>query len=172
MVSDPDGTHLVSRWDVPLNWHSFGKLVLARLLPLAIIANLFALPADKQMPEYVTHTVLTLMIVSALLIAPIVESLIFLFVFNLLGELRWDVLNTLNKRRVVCVVLCPLFGLVHFRDVYQTVILAMAGYVFMRILVEQRNLGMTRNGFWWCTFAHCFFNGAVIALGLWLPLSR
>ena len=118
------------------------------------------------MPENLTDIVLALMVVSALVIAPIVETLVFLFVFNLLGELRWDVLDTQNKRRVACVVLAALFGLIHFRDAFQTIILAMAGYVFMRILIEQRKLGLTKNGFWWSVLAHVFFNATVIAAGL------
>ncbi|MFO0114533.1 MAG: CPBP family intramembrane glutamic endopeptidase [Betaproteobacteria bacterium] len=158
--------YLVHSWDVPLTWPTFWGLVLVRLLPLAILTSLFAPPTATPVPDNLSATGLALMVVSALLVAPVLETLVFLLALNFLSDLRWDVLDSVNKRKVVCVVLGVLFGLVHFRDAFQTTILAMAGYVFLRILMEQRELGMTKSGFWWSVLAHVFFNLTVIAIGL------
>jgi hypothetical protein len=154
--------YFVHPWDVALTWQSFRGLFFVRLLPLAILTSLFAPPNATPVPDSLSAIGLVLMVVSALLVAPILETLVFLLALNFLGDLRWDVLDTVNKRKASCAALAVLFGLVHFRDAFQTTILAMAGYVFLRILMEQRRLGITKNGFWWSVLAHASFNVTVI----------
>ncbi|MCA2998961.1 MAG: CPBP family intramembrane metalloprotease [Rhodocyclaceae bacterium] len=101
--------------------------------------------------------------------APILETLVFLVVFAVLEELRWEILDTPIKRRVVCACLAVLFGLVHFREAFQTAVVTMAGYVFIRILIEQRREGMMRQGYWWSVLAHSCYNATVISIMLLSP---
>ncbi|MFN8985529.1 MAG: type II CAAX prenyl endopeptidase Rce1 family protein [Burkholderiales bacterium] len=132
-------------------------------MPLAMVASFAPAPA-MPVPDNLSVTVLVgLTLLSALLVAPILETFVFLLALNFLSNLRWDVLDTGNKRRFACAALGLLFGLLHFRDALHTTILTMAGYVFLRILMEQRELGMTRSGFWWSVLAHVFFNVTIIA---------
>jgi hypothetical protein len=155
--------------DVPLTWQSFSGLFLGRLLPLAILASLGPASAPPTALENPSDAIITLLVASALLFAPILETLVFVVVFAVLEELRWEILDTPIKRRVVCACLAVLFGLVHFREAFQTAVVTMAGYVFIRILIEQRREGMMRQGYWWSVLAHSCYNATVISIMLLSP---
>ena len=150
--------------DVPLTWQAFGRLFLGRLLPLAILASFGPASVPTSVPENPSDAIIALLVVSGLLFGPIVETLVFVVVFAVLEELRWEVLDTPLKRRVVCACLAVLFGLVHFREAFQTAVVTLAGYVFIRMLIEQRRQGMMRQGFWWSVLAHSCYNAAVMTI--------
>ena len=120
-----------------------------------LFAGQFDIVFDEPPPHYF-HQTYWGFVFGAVVLAPLLETLIKLAAYYLLRLIKW-----LRKRECYIVLIVGvLFGLWHYFSLFHIIMVTIAGIILMYAYVIRRRKG----GYWMAVLLHAFYNGMIILL--------
>ena len=130
-------------------------LLLRVLIFDTLLGERFDIVFDEPPPHYF-HQTYWGFVFGAVVLAPLLETLIKLAAFYLLRLIKW-----LRKRECYIVLIVGvLFGLWHYFSLFHIIMVTIGGIILMYAYAVRRRKG----GYWMAVLVHAFYNGMILLL--------